>query len=533
MLKKWSEMNKLIYNMLLIGFLMCSCSDFLKEDSKDSLNMDNFFKSGEDLVLACHPMYAALEDFTGGDDPVSFFLGADDVTSNVPANTYFRDFDIFSVSDGLTQVTLPWQFAYTGITRANFVLSHYADVPNCTEELRNNCGGQAYFLRAWWYFLLVKYFGPVPMPLTDSESNAAMEKSGMEEIYEQIIADLKMAETMLPIRQTSADWSEEGFSIVPTKGAAKSLLASVYLQMTGWPLKQTDKYALAAAKAKEVIDQESTYGYGLVPQEDLWAGKTLWDRETVFGHPYNYPNGDYTMRTPKAATPLEEGGWAVYMAEINFFNSFPEGPRKDATFQTDIWLPADASTEGAFYNERSASWWIEVPWDDPRTYKQHPYYAKQRFGASRNASPGWGDRYLTGSMWRSGRSQRLIRYAEVLLVYAEAWAMANNGPDDLAYQAINRVRERAGLGNLPAGMNASQFREACFDERGWEFAGNEYCCRWADLLRFEKVEAANSNRHPREYQLHHIPTKSDYFLPIPASEKNKNPNLTDNDGARF
>ncbi|MGV8137226.1 MAG: RagB/SusD family nutrient uptake outer membrane protein [Mangrovibacterium sp.] len=526
-------MNKLIRIILSLGLMNFSCSDFLDEHSKDSLNVTNFFQSGEDLILACHPMYNVLEDFTGGDDPISFFLGADDVTSNVPANTYFRDFDIFSVSDGLTQVTLPWQYAYTGIKRANFIISHYMDVPNCTEELRNNCAGQAYFLRGWWYFLLVKYFGPVPMPLTDAESNTAMEKSRMEVIYEQIISDLKMAEEMLPVHQTSADWSENGFSIVPARGAAKSLLASVYLQMTGWPLKQTDKYALAAAKAKEVIDNESTYGYGLVPQEELWAGETLWDRETVFGHPYNYPNGDYTMRTPKAGTPLEEGGWAVYMAEINFFKNFPEGPRKDATFQTNIWLPSDVSAEGAFYNQRSASWWIEVPWDDPRTYKQHPYYAKQRFGASRNASPGWDDRYLAGSMWRSGRSQRLIRYAEVLLVYAEAKAMAGNGPDAGAYAAVNRVRERAGLPNLPAGLNASQFQKACLDERGWEFAGNEYCCRWADLLRFEQVEAANSHRDPREYLLHHTPEKSDYFLPIPASEKNKNPNLTDNDGADF
>lgn len=68
------------------------------------------------------------------------------------------------------------------------------------------------------------------------------------------------------------------------------------------------------------------------------------------------------------------------------------------------------------------------------------------------------------------------------------------------------------------------FQTACFNERGWEFAGNEYCCRWADLLRFEKVESANSNRDSREYALNHTPTKADY-LPIPAYDKNLNPNL--------
>jgi len=525
-------MKKYIY-LLLLGFLSFSCSGYLDEDPKGSLNAANFFKSGNDLILACHPMYNVTMNFTGGDDPIALFLGEDDLTSNVPANTYFRDFDIFNASDGLTQLLEAWEIPYVGIKRANFIISNYADVPNCTDDVRNNCAGQAYFLRAWWYFWLVKYFGPVPMPVSVDESNVNMKKSSMEDIYAQIISDLKNAETMLPTKQTSTDWSEDGYSLVPTQGSAKCLLASVYLQMSGWPLKQTDKYALAAAKAKEVIDNESVYGYGLVAQDQLWAGETLWDEETVFGHPYNYPNGDYTMRTPKAGAPIEEGGWGCYMPEIYFFNNFPDGPRKDATFQTDIWLPVDSTTTGAFYNARSDSWWIDVPWDDTRTLKQHPYYAKQRFGSSRNASPSWNDRYLTGSMWRSGRSQRFIRYAEVLLVYAEAECMANGGPDASAYTAINRVRERAGLDDLATGMSASDFQKACFDERGWEFAGNEYGIRWSDLLRFEKVEEANSHRDAREYELNHTPTKADYFMPIPASEKNKNSNLTDNNGADF
>ncbi len=534
-------MNKRIYIVLLIGLFTFSCSDFLDEHAKTSLNASNFFQSGEDLILAVHPLYYVTMNFTGGDDPIALFLMQDDLTSNQPANTYFRDFDTYSISPDLTQLLQAWQVPYTGIKYSNFIISNYATTPNCDEDTRNNCAGQAFFHRAWWYFWLVKYFGPVPMPLTDSESDTEMAKSSMEDIYAQIISDLKNAETMLPVKQTSEDWSEDGYSVVPTQGSAKSLLSMVYLQMAGWPLKQTDKYALAAAKAKEVMDNESTHGYGLVDQEKLWDGETLWDKETVFGHPYNYPNGDYTMRTPKAGAPAEEGGWFCYYPTINFFNNFPEGKRKDVTFQTDIWLPisedqAAAYPGIAFQTERSGDqWWLDVPWDNENTYRQHPYYAKQRLGASRNGSPSWDDRYLTGDMWRSGRSQRFIRYAEVLLVYAEAQAMANGSPDASAYAAIDRVRERAGLENLPAGMSASEFQEVCFDERGWEFAGNEFGVRWSDLLRLEKVEekCSSSNRDSREYVLDHDPTKADYFLPIPASEKNKNPNLNDNNGADF
>jgi len=522
-----------IYNFILItilGFLSLSCSDFLDEHPKSSMSVASFPKTDKDMVSSVVPLYWVTMNYTTGDDPLFFFLGGDDATSNVPANTYFRDGDIFNISDGLSQLEQDWQIPYKGITVSNFVISHYKE---CTgdESLIKNCAGQAYFMRAWWYFWLIKYYGPCPMPLEDGESNTEMEKSSVEEVYAQIISDLQTAESFLPDIQTYGDWGYNGMSLVPSSGSAKSLLASVYLQMTGWPLKDVSKYALAAAKAKEVIDNESKYGFGLVDIHKLWDGIDMWDKETVFGHAYNWTNGDYTMRTPKAGAPLEEGGWACYMAEINFFKNFPEGPRKDVTFQTDIWVPAKEGDEGAFYNERADAWFIDVPWDDTRTYKQHPYYCKQRFGSeTRIGSLSWDDRYLTGSMWRSGRSQRFMRYAEVLLVYAEAEAMSQNGPTSSAYAAINRVRERAGLEDLPSGMSASEFQEACFNERSWEFAGMEYCTHWADLLRFEKVEEANSNRDSREYVLNHTPTKADYYLPIPATDKNKNPNLTDNIG---
>lgn len=512
-----------------MGLTLYSCSDFLDEHSKGSMNASTYPKTDEDMVTAMSPMWWVFMEMTGGDDPMFFFLAADDATSNVPANTYFRDGDIFNISDGLSQLQDDWQLPYKGIQVSNFIIARYKD---CTgdQDLINSCAGQAYFTRAWWYFWLVKYYGPCPMPLKEAESDTEMKQSSVEEIYEQIIADLQEAERLLPVQQTRSEWLWNGMSMVPTKGSAQALLASVYLQMTGWPLKDTSKYALAAAKAGEVIDNEATYGYGLVDIHDLWSGLTLWDKEYVFGYPYNWRDGDYTMRTPKAGAPLEEGGWACYMAEINFFKNFPEGPRKDVTFQTDIWVPvSDGSVAGSFYDARSDGWYIDVPWDDSRTQKQHPYYCKQRFGTDANGGCiSWDDRYT--SNWRSGRSQRFIRYAEVLLVYAEAQCMAKGAPDASAYNAINRVRERAGLADLPSGLSAADFQKACFDERGWEFAGNEWCSRWSDLLRFEKVEEANSNRDPREYELNHTPTKADYYLPIPAYDKNKNPNLKDNIG---
>ena len=118
-------MNKKLYIILLIGLFTFSCSDFLEEHDKTSLNASNFFQSGEDLILAVHPLYYVTKNLAVGDDPISLFLRQDDLTSNQPANTYFRDFDTYSISPDLTQLLYAWQIPYTGIKYANFIISNY------------------------------------------------------------------------------------------------------------------------------------------------------------------------------------------------------------------------------------------------------------------------------------------------------------------------------------------------------------------------------------------------------------------------
>ncbi|MDR1675690.1 MAG: RagB/SusD family nutrient uptake outer membrane protein, partial [Tannerella sp.] len=130
--------------------------------------------------------------------------------------------------------------------------------------------------------------------------------------------------------------------------------------------------------------------------------------------------------------------------------------------------------------------------------------------------------------------------AEVLLIYAEAQAMADGAPDALAYECINRVRNRAfaGVGtqlnDLKPGLSSEAFRDSVFVERGWEFAGFEYANRWFDLIRRELVEdAASANpehsflpgRSKDEWKIANPPTHESYFLPIPEEDVLLNPNL--------
>ena len=120
--------------------------------------------------------------------------------------------------------------------------------------------------------------------------------------------------------------------------------------------------------------------------------------------------------------------------------------------------------------------------------------------------------------WWGSATIYLIRYAEVLLTYAEAKAMSAGGPDATAYAAINQVRKRAGLPDLTPGLAQAQFKDAVVAERGWEFAGPEPAARWFDLQRTETVAKATQDRNAGELPLKGKPddvAHTFYWAPLP------------------
>src|SRR5690606_12518059 len=146
----------------------------------------------------------------------------------------------------------------------------------------------------------------------------------------------------------------------PNKGPVKAMLADVYLTMAGWPLHDQAKHALAATKAKEEIDNKAPDGVDFVALGVLRAGDAtaIGTTEEVmsFHTSVNY-GGSLNAYNGWASTSIEEKGWEDYFAEINFFHWFPEGKRKDITFQTEF-----TKSDGTV-----------VPWQESVAY--HPYYA--------------------------------------------------------------------------------------------------------------------------------------------------------------
>ncbi len=420
----------------------------------------------------------------------AYVMGADDVTSLSGGNkAEFRQTDQFDVVSSNSRLAQIWSGCYKTIQGANNIITNYKTVSGDQNTI-NAIVGEAYFLRALGYYWLVRGYGNIPLITNADFTNdlLTLQKSAPADIYKLIESDLLQAEQLVP--NTKRDAGR------PNKGSVKALLADVYLTEGGWPIKDASKYALAATKAKEVIDNKAAYGFDLVPDlATLWSGTpaSVGTLEEVFSFQtsVNY-GGSANAFYGSSATPGDENGWDDFFAEVGFFNRFPAGKRKDITFYTEF-TKSDGTT---------------ISWQNSQS--KHPYYRKFRLADNTN--------------YQSSMPVHMIRYAHVLLVYAEAQARSGNGVSTDAYTAVNAVRKRAGLANL-TGLSTANFAAAVVDERTWEFAGE--WTRWFDLQRLEQVEAANAPDKKGADDLKPLKsiTKANYWYPVPIGDANINPNL--------
>lgn len=475
---------------LLVSFISCQK---LNENAAGSLVSESFFNTEEDLQSAVTATYYPLVN-----NPFSSFgssrvwvplMGADDFTTLPGGNKEnFRDFDRFAGSSLNNDMKyVGWTVPYDVVQAANNVLLNYQKVKG-REEFIDQAVAQVRYLRAFAYFWMVRIFGEIPI-VTTIEVDYAIKRSPVKDVYDLILEDLQFAVSKLP-----PSWPGEPGR--PTVWAAKSLLAQVYLTMAGWPLKDESKYALAAGEAKDVIDNS---GHDLLTAfSDIWLlsnqnnNEIVWAiqfcKADVCGWPYISTQGGSTT------SPGEEGGWDDLFMEVGFYKRFPEGPRKEATFH-------HVFNTGIDYTQ---------------SITKHPYLAKYRDGTD-DTKPDFIHPFFTN------RNLNYLRFAEILLNYAESHSMANGGPDGTDYAAINRVRNRAGLTDLQAGLSQTAFRDSVVAERGWELAGE--FSRWFDLVRTEKVEEAAALKDPEDLTPLNPPSHQQYLAPVPYSETLLNPNL--------
>ncbi|HMR82009.1 MAG TPA: RagB/SusD family nutrient uptake outer membrane protein, partial [Niabella sp.] len=304
--------------------------------------------------------------------------------------------------------------------------------------------GQALFLRAFNYFMLVRLYGGVPLLLENDDPIAnPPARTSVEEVYKSITDDLSKAAGLLP-----RTWPDS-HKALPTRGAALGLLAKAYLTMATAPLNQTEYYAKAAEAAQKVIAEGD---YRLIHDIDkVFTVDTRYGPEVMFTFSSNYQ--DITVE-PFVWMPYQLDGWGDFYVQPQWAEALPDIPRKHAYILLEI--------DGVHYDD-----WVDggVP-----SIKKYMYDKAEDIEA-----------------WRSLVVFPILRYADVLLIFAEAENMAKGGPTQAAVDAVNQVIDRANdYQNLPQHPRASiAMSKQAFDDLVIEERNQELCFelgdRWFDL----------------------------------------------------
>jgi len=512
---------------LLVLLSLVGCQD-LEEDPKSELTPGNYLNNEVEMEGAVASMYSAFALSTSGYGTTfkqTSYFGSDDITTDPGLNkANMRDFDRFAGTSDNPWSNRQWTAPWSTITQANFILDNIEGV-TASQTYLDEAAGQAYFMRGMCYYYMVRTYGKVPIVVSSIfDLSVQPDRAPVQDVYSLIISDLKMAETLLP----------RSFDSQPGKAtdlAATSLLADVYLTMTGHPLNDTSKYVLSAAAAKTVMGADA---YTLVASY-AEVFQTNGNSEAIFATWHNVDGGMRNRAFGSTATPLEEkaasgsGGWQDFYAEITFFENAPVCSRTDDTFYTTLKIRQDDGTTNL------------VDWDDLSTRVRHPYYQKFRAGLGDGVVET--DTEILEINPSTNKNFDVIRYPAVLLNYAESSAMAGSGPTAESYAAINEVRNRAGLPPLTPGLSQIDFRDAVVYERAYEFAA-EFGIRWFDIVRLQLLPEVLAARNkdvliidgveiPRENppSAAVLADETNFYLaPIPNNEMSRNPDWDQNPG---
>ncbi|WP_184541992.1 RagB/SusD family nutrient uptake outer membrane protein [Mucilaginibacter sp. FT3.2] len=493
-------MKKIILAFALI-ISVSSCKKWLDEKPRSTITTNLYYKTSDDAESAVNGIYnfiSAPYNKGGFDDmPYSMLELVTGIWNNEAQSAISMDFYNLVYSPASPYVSTWWSSSYQGIEAANLAISNIPAI-NMDATEKSNLLGQAQFLRAYFYYNLVNIFGEVPLKLTPTlkPSDGNLPKSSIKDIYEKgIVPDLLAAEKQSMVN------TPDGNGRV-SLGAVKALLAKVYLSMAGLPLKETDKYGLARDKSAELIAN----GWFSLFQSDAsltWFNKlnnTAFDnkQENIFG--VNYTLNDANASVPVYFLPkevkftrtnsLQFGG---FYPTSNFINSYD---------------PADLRGKhnmGFFYNTITVDGTVyNFPW---AVYK---YF----------------DQGLLDHAPNSGKDFALLRYADILLTYAEAQNAADGSPNAAAYTALNGIRTRAGLQPVGA-LSQDAFQQEVWKERYWELCAEGK--NWFDIVRTQQVfnTATKAFTNIVGYTMPSGVTfkTEDLKFPIPESEVQINPLL--------
>ena len=463
----------------IVFFVSCS-SDFLDRKPRGQLTYDTFFENEEHALQAVNAIYNIFRswEFTGLP-----YLGATDIISDDADKgstendaLYLAEVDQFQSNATNSVYSSMWTGHYQAIFRANLAIENIPNI-DMDEQLKSRLLAEAKFLRAFVYFRLVQWYGDIPLitKILTEDEYFTQSRTSKALVYDQIEKDLKEAIDVLPER---SKYAAEDLGRA-TKGAARGVLAKVYMVKMD--------YAKALEQCEAIINSNE---YSLMPSyADIFSAKGEQGPESVFeisavaiqaavagpgASPYNMVQG---------VRGIPNLGWGFNRPSDNLVAAYEPGdPRRQATVIYVGEILPDGSTKVEdnpdILNER---------------YNQKAWVPKH--AGLQDNGPG---------------NIRLLRYADVLLLAAEAYNELGNSA--AALPLLNQIRKRArGTNNFiltdVTTTDQSVLRDRIRRERRVELAMEQH--RWFDLMRWgiagETMKAVGKNFVDNKHELFPVP----------------------------
>ena len=518
-------MKKALYYIIgLLTITVTSCKkDFQLQDNLQ-VTTQSFWKTAGDALEGVNAIYSTYHrEGLARNLYFMTMIRADEGYSTSPNTDIVNTYDVFNITDYTDYlVTSVYQDDYIGINRCNQVLA-YVPAINMDATLKQQYLGEALFNRGFFYYNLATMYGNVAILLQPPLPTDYPPTMPQDSVFAQAARDFAAAATMLP---NSYDANDVGRA---TAGAAYAMLGKTCMQQ--------HMYAQAQTAFAWLVTGPGASLYKLVPN---YRSNFIITSENNSESVFEWQNALNPADSHDDDTQLQGESQLNYGTSIPpFFAPAPIGFTDGQARRWPVWEFLQETTTTGARDPRLAATFLYDSTD-----ARGPAYTRaygiiwDSLGLATDPSVAHGnitevcfrkvldDSTMTAEVFHSGNNNRYVRYADVLLLYAEA--LNAQGQTSAAYPYVDMVRERAGLAPLSTvkpGLSGSDFLTQLKHERITELTGEGH--RWEDLARWGDLGTGLAYRDPG---FQYFKTGRDEFMPIPQYDLDANPNLKQNPG---
>ena len=509
--------NIFIASFLFLGFAACDDDDFLKQESPDQLTSSSFWRNTEDAKSGLTAAYSALEarsNFWDGwqeGRPVIEYFRSDYALPGPDALNYAHWLQIFdfTYTNGHTFVNVLWSTNYEGLNYANQVITKVGEMTpeQISDSDKKQIVGEATFLRGYYHFKLLTLFEDIIVrDAIISQETLDKPLATRQEAWNIIISDFTTAADLLSEVNTSENLGRA------TKGSALGYLGKAYMYKAGDPSSSEASDFQNAVSAFQPLVEGGVGNYSLESDfSSLFNGENENNSESVFE--MQFKSGDATSwnatRLHAFIGDWSVGGWGGIEASLDLVD--------------DMKSEGMVASNGLYDNRLYGSVYFRDPYfNDPNTNTMQGYYWDQlmdwQYG-NNHETHAYFRKWLPNYVWNNryvGVNVTLMRYADVLLMYAEALNETGSTPQAIPY--INQVREVHGFMPPITAATQSEVKDQIIHERTMELTLESV--RFFDLRRWGLLDQAMQAAGRSSFS-----AASNSYLPVPLSEINANSNI--------